>query len=108
MGPRMPYVRLPFNGAATFQSRTLLPRRFKDRAHGLASMGPRPFSRGHFAHAARMVTMDAASMGARSFSRGHLLDDAVAARDAIASMGPRPFSRGHQVWRNGLPSPWAA
>ena len=54
--------RLGFNGAATFQSRTLV-RRLHKRDEVVASMGPRPFSRGHSLRAA--ITVKAPSVTER-------------------------------------------
>ena len=115
-------IRVPmprFNGAATFQSRTRADRP-RARGIGSASMGPRPFSRGHADDRLASLCRDswlqwgrdlsvadtpyrfphwplraccfngAATFQSRTRSSRHRARAA-----AVASMGPRPFSRGH-------------
>ena len=112
--------RSSFNGAATFQSRTPAVDRVCQTPHGVlqwgrdlsvadtgrdarrlraarrASMGPRPFSRGH---ARRRPGQDLPLLrfnGAATFqSRTRGADRRMGAYPSQASMGPRPFSRGH-------------
>ena len=97
---------------------TRLPEDPDVRVH-LASMGPRPFSRGDVPYLPYRGAQTGASMGPRPFSRGDMLaivclqqsvntlqwgrDLSVAetsylaatvTRQSVASMGPRPFSRG--------------
>ena len=109
-----------FNGAAAFQPRKFRARRAASRGRLLASMGPRPFSRGndaspsaHRGHRdcfngaaafqprkshgqiSSTTTTASASMGPRPFSRGNERRRGSDVCHRPASMGPRPFSRGN-------------
>ena len=68
-----------------------------------ASMGPRPFSRGHDKNPSLWKQAPEASMGPRPFSRGHQTPHRRRSTYRAASMGPRPFSRGH-AHRTASPS----
>ena len=115
---------LRFNGAATFQSRRL-GRLVGKAARGMASMEPRPFSRGDstpsttscptpfcfngaatFQSRRRVAAQSMSGLSSKlQWSRdlsvaetmGHL---AVVLRPVLASMEPRPFSRGDMLNRS--------
>ncbi len=84
-----------FNGAATLQSRKCFPASLERRKRGVASMGPRLFSRGNEAIEAAIEDGEAALMGPRLFSRGNKQGPPTIERSLGASMGPRLFSRGN-------------
>ena len=110
-----------FNGAAAFQPRKSAPRRWLGRKPGrlqwgrglsaaeierraadstpniIASMGPRPFSRGNCEPAASPAASMACFNGAAAFQpRKCPGPRSLCRRSAPASMGPRPFSRGNK------------
>ena len=63
----------------------------------VASMGPRPFSRGNTDRDSREPKSEVASMGPRPFSRGNRDEASAVHLSRHASMGPRPFSRGNHM-----------
>ncbi len=64
---------------------------------GMASMGPRVFTRGNHLSDADKATEVSASMGPRVFTRGNVskITHRLARGNTVASMGPRVFTRGN-------------
>ena len=90
--------RLSFNGAATFQSRRQELEDPDVRVH-LASMGPRPFSRGdEKCNAISEVHSCSELQWGRDLSVAETCSSSVPSAECEhASMGPRPFSRGDKL-----------
>ena len=86
-----------FNGATAFQPWKLPEGQGPGVGSLLASMGPRPFSRGNCGCSPDAGRHGDASMGPRPFSRGNGEGYEGEGEGGGASMGPRPFSRGNRV-----------